>query len=115
MRKVLRQLVEPLGYEILEAGDSIEAIMTLSENPDTELALIDAEMLGTDIGEFLGRIRAGTSLRNIKCVVVTAKANPNMIDDFDPADVGFLLKPFTPEMLMSKFQELGLDAPLLVV
>lgn len=108
MRRILRQIVEPLGFEIAEAGNGIEGLQRLSEFPDTELALVDWNMPEMNGIDFVKTVRSDPSNQRIKLVMVTTETEPSkmaraLINGVDE----FLMKPFTPEMLIDKLQLIG--------
>lgn len=108
MRRILRQIVEPLGFEISEAGNGIEGLQKLGEFPNTELVLVDWNMPEMNGIEFVKAVRTNPVHQKIKLVMVTTETEPskmaralmNGVDEF-------LMKPFTPEMLIDKLQLIG--------
>lgn len=108
MRRILRQIVEPLGFEIAEAGNGIEGLQRLSEHPDTELVLVDWNMPEMNGIDFVKTVRSEPGNQRIKLVMVTTETEPSkmaraLISGVDE----FLMKPFTPEMLIDKLQLIG--------
>jgi two-component system chemotaxis response regulator CheY len=112
MRRILRQIVEPLGFEIAEAGHGIEGLARLSEHPDTELVLVDWNMPEMNGIDFVKAVRENPQYEHVKMVMVTTETEPskmaralmNGVDEF-------LMKPFTPEMLIGKLQLIGVSVP----
>ena len=110
MRRILRQIVEPLGFDIVEAGNGIEGLQRLSEFPDTELVLVDWNMPEMNGIEFVKTVRSEPSNQRIKLVMVTTETEPSkmaraLINGVDE----FLMKPFTPEMLIDKLHLIGVS------
>ena len=108
MRRILRQIVEPLGFSIAEAGNGIEGLQRLGEFPNTELVLVDWNMPEMNGIEFVKTVRSDPSNQRIKLVMVTTETEPSkmaraLINGVDE----FLMKPFTPEMLIDKLQLIG--------
>ena len=44
MRRILRQIVEPLGFEVTEAGDGQQGLEALAGEEDFEVTLVDWTM-----------------------------------------------------------------------
>jgi two-component system chemotaxis response regulator CheY len=108
MRRILRTIVEPLGFEIEEAGHGIEGLHRLAERPDTELALVDWNMPEMDGIAFVKEVRANPAYQNLKLVMVTTETEPSKMARALMAGVDeFVMKPFTPDILLSKLQLIG--------
>jgi len=74
-RSVLRDMLAPLGFRILEAEDGAKALeLALAERPD--LVLMDLRMPGTGGIEAARRIKAGTGPEPVHVIAVSASAFP---------------------------------------
>lgn len=114
MRRILRKIVEPLGFEIAEAGHGIEGLQRLAEQPDTELALVDWNMPEMNGLEFVKAVRANPSYERIKLVMVTTETEPAKMARALMAGVDeFVMKPFTPQILLEKLQLIGVEMPVM--
>lgn len=112
MRRILRQIVEPLGFEIAEAGDGTEGLKELAKHPDTELALVDWNMPKMNGFEMIKVVRSNSANSRLKIVMVTTETEPAKMARALMAGVDeFLMKPFTPEMLLDKLQLIGVTMP----
>ena len=112
MRRILRQIVEPLGFEIAEAGHGIEALERLNENPQMELVLVDWNMPEMNGIEFVKVVRADPTNDRMKLVMVTTETEPSKMARALMTGVDeFLMKPFTPEMLIDKLHLIGVALP----
>ena len=112
MRHVLRKIVEPLGFQITDAGHGLEGLERLKEHPDTELALVDWNMPEMNGFEFVKAVRADSKYENMKIVMVTTETEPTKMARALMAGADeFLMKPFTPEMLLDKLQLIGVTIP----
>lgn len=108
MRHVLKRIVEPLGFEIAEAGNGLEALQRLKEFPGAELALVDWNMPEMNGFEFVKAVRAETVYAEMKIVMVTTETEPTKMARALMAGADeFLMKPFTPEMLLDKLNLIG--------
>jgi two-component system chemotaxis response regulator CheY len=114
MRRILRSIVEPLGFEITEAGNGIEGLQQLVERPNTELALVDWNMPEMNGLDFVKAVRANSIYERIKLVMVTTETEPAKMARALMAGVDeFVMKPFTKDILLDKLQLIGVTMPVL--
>jgi DNA-binding response OmpR family regulator len=94
LRRMWRLALNFAGFEILEAGDGVEALYLIEQHlPD--LVVLDLGLPRLDGLSVLQEIAAHAFTRHIPIVVVTAST-----DDLAQVDVPCILrKPFTPEQL----------------
>ena len=100
-RAVLSHLLEPIGFEIVEAEQGAEALKAMhKKTPD--LVITDLAMPVMDGFEFLRQIRSSEKLQATKTIMVSAAATPldqqtalnSGVDDFlvKPVDAGKLFE-----------------------
>ncbi|GGJ82207.1 response regulator [Pilimelia anulata] len=110
MRRILRRIVEGLGFTAVEAGDgqaALDAIAALDTPPD--LALVDWNMPVMDGLAFVSAVRAEPGLRRMTVVMVTTESEQSQIVRALAAGAHeYVIKPFTPESLAEKLALLGL-------
>ena len=113
MRRILRQIVEPLGFRILEAGDGQEGLDRLREHfPDVELTLVDWNMPVMNGLEFVKTVRADDQYQQMKIAMVTTETEPAQMARALMAGVDeFVMKPFTSEILIEKLRLIGVQCP----
>jgi len=113
MRRILRQIVEPLGFRILEAGDGQEGLDRLGEHyPDVELTLVDWNMPVMNGLEFVKTVRADNQYQQMKIAMVTTETEPAQMARALMAGVDeFVMKPFTSEILIEKLRLIGVQCP----
>ena len=112
MRHILRKIVEPLGFQVLEAAHGIEGLERLNEHPDIGLVLVDWNMPEMNGFEFIQAVRANPIYEKLKLVMVTTETEPSKMARALMAGVDeFLMKPFIPEMLLEKLQLIGVSLP----
>jgi two-component system cell cycle response regulator DivK len=95
-------LLEKNGYEVITAGDGLEAIEKAKmEKPD--LILMDMQLPEMDGFEATRRIKSIPEMSHIPIVAVTSYA---MVGDKEKAlavgCVGYIEKPFMPETFVSE-------------
>ena len=113
MRRILRQIVEPLGFHILEAGDGQEGLERLEQyHPDVELTLVDWNMPVMNGLEFVKAVRGDDQYQQMKIAMVTTETEPAQMARALMAGVDeFVMKPFTTEILIEKLKLIGVECP----
>lgn len=101
-RELLRNILEPRGYEIVEAIDGLDALGKASEH-QPDLILLDLHMPQLNGMEVLARLRADPRFRSTPVIALTASA---MHGDREKAlAAGFnsyLTKPVSLEVLRTE-------------
>jgi two-component system chemotaxis sensor kinase CheA len=100
-RKIMRQALEPLGVQILEAKDGMEALEVLKKN-DVDAMLIDIEMPRMDGYTLAQEIRKYNKYRKLPLIAVTSRTTKS--DRVRGVEVGmneYITKPYTPEYLQN--------------
>jgi len=104
-RRIVRDLLTPSGYEVVEAVTGDEGVsMAGTHRPD--LILMDIQLPGLDGYEATRRIKADPALRAIPIIVVTSYALSG--DDVKAREAGcdaYVTKPFSPRALLAKIRE----------
>ena len=112
IRHILRKIIEPLGFQVLEAAHGIEGLERLNEHPDIGLALVDWNMPEMNGLEFTQAVRANPIFEKLKLVMITSETDPSKVAQALMAGVDeFLMKPFMSEMLLAKLQLIGVSLP----
>ncbi len=108
VRKIARRILEAMAFSIVEAEDGEKALEACRRGlPDA--ILLDWNMPVMDGYEFLTRLRGMPDGNRPKVVFCTTE---NGIDHIARAlDAGaneYIMKPFDKDIVMAKFQEVGL-------
>lgn len=110
MRRILRQIVEPLGFEIMEAGNGQEGLACLHQVDHVELVLVDWNMPVMNGLEFVKAVRSDDGWRDMKLVMVTTETEPAQMARALMAGVDeFVMKPFTADILLDKLRLIGVN------
>ena len=105
-RGLIRDVLGPHGYEILEACDGREAL-ALIERTRPDLVLLDIEMPFLDGYAVLGALRSDPRFPNLPIVAVTALALQSERDKERSAGFdAYLTKPISPAVLRSQVKTL---------
>src|SRR5882724_599974 len=108
VRDQVRLVLEPAGYEVLEAGDGNEGINQFRDHLDLAMAICDVNMPGmTGIG-MLESLKASGLGRGLPIVMLTTEGQPALIQKAKQAGArGWIVKPFKPEQLLATVQKLA--------
>jgi len=100
--RVLRQALEPQGYQIQVAGDGRSAIEIATEtHPD--LILLDVQMPEMDGFEACRRLKADSATADIPVIFVTARAETeSVVRGFEVGSVDYIIKPFQTEEVLAR-------------
>lgn len=117
IRVIIKNTVKGLGYDVLEASNSEEALKVLEKDySEIGLILLDWNMPGMNGFELLKIIKSNPDYKNIPTMMVTTEGErANVIMAIQVGAENYLTKPFTPEDLSTKILEclgLGLDNSL---
>lgn len=104
-RRIVRDLLTSVGYEIIEAltgEDGVQAAAT--HVPD--LILMDIQLPVIDGYEATRRIKAKPELQHIPIIAVTSYAlSGDDVKAFEAGCNGYVSKPFSPRALLAKIRE----------
>jgi two-component system cell cycle response regulator DivK len=104
-RRLLRDLLTSVGYELIEAITGEEGV-AIAEAQLPDLILMDIQLPGIDGYEVTRRIKANPALRHIPVIAVTSYALSG--DDVKALEAGcdaYVTKPFDPAELLAKIGE----------
>lgn len=109
MRRILRRIIEPLGFNILEAEHGQEGLNQLQQRINAvDLILVDWNMPVMDGLQFVKALRSDKTIPHISVVMVTTETEPAQMARALMAGVDeFVMKPFTAEVLIEKLQLIG--------
>ena len=100
MRKLVRDFLEREGYEVLEAGDGMEAIDLFYEEKKIALCILDVMMQKMDGWQVCKEIR---SLSKVPIIMLTARGEEH--DELKGFQLGadeYISKPFSPKILVAR-------------
>jgi two-component system cell cycle response regulator DivK len=104
-RQILRDLLIPAGYDLVEAWDGEAAVVKAkSEKPD--LILMDIQLPGIDGYEATRRIKADPALMATPIIAITSYALSGDEEKTRAAGCdGYVAKPYSPRALLKKIRE----------
>ena len=103
MRIIIRQIVQEIGLETLEARNGVEALEQLKQNPDLELVLLDWNMPAMNGFEFIQAVRSDRAYDAVRILMVTSEAQSDKVMQALKAGANeYLMKPFSKDVLLAK-------------
>lgn len=102
MRKLVKDFLVRKNYEVLEAGDGVEAVDIFLENKDISLIILDVMMPRMDGWEVCEEIR---SYSQVPIIMLTAKSDER--DELQGFELGvdeYISKPFSPKILVARVE-----------
>lgn len=111
IRKFLKIHLAKLGYEVMEAGDGVQAIEQLGKD-DFDLLICDILMPRKDGWEVIREVKSNPKTKTLPVIALTAKNEDS--DMFKGYDLGvnyYMTKPFTKAQLIYGLKLMFGDLP----
>ena len=107
VRKIIRSVIDVLGYDFIEAEDGEDALLLLeTEHNDTDLILLDWNMPGLSGYEVLQILKGDERFKDIPVMMVTTESEKsNIVSAVRAGAINYLTKPFSNEDLLMKIME----------
>ncbi len=100
MRKLVRDFLERAGFQVLEAGDGMEALDLFYEDQGISLIILDVMMPKMDGWEVCREIRKESK---VPIIMLTARGEER--DELNGFELGvdeYISKPFSPKILVAR-------------
>ena len=111
IRKAIRRIIEPMGFDVAEAGDGVDAMGRMEAGPAPDAILLDVEMPEMDGLTFLKQLRGRPDLPQppvIMCTTVHAMAT--IAEAIQSGANEYVMKPFNEAIIGEKLEGIGLVA-----
>lgn len=103
-QNLLRQTLEPRGFEVLLASDG-ETAVKVAGRAKPDLILLDILMPGMDGYETCRRLKAAEATRGIPVIFITAQhETPNIVAGFGVGGVDYITKPFQAAEVLARVE-----------
>ncbi len=102
MRKLVRDFLEREGFQVLEAGDGMEAMDIFYENRDIALMILDVMMPRMDGWQVCREVRQSSK---VPIIMLTARGEER--DELQGFSLGvdeYISKPFSPKILVARVE-----------
>ena len=104
-RRILRDLLTSVGYEVVEAVTGVEGVAS-AEAHRPDLILMDIQLPGLDGYEATRQIKNNPKLSKIPIIVVTSYAlSGDDVKAFEAGCDAYVAKPFSPREMLAKIRE----------
>jgi two-component system cell cycle response regulator DivK len=104
-RRIMRDLLTSVGYELIEAVTGEEGVSS-AEDHVPDLILMDIQLPGIDGYETTRRIKGNPALQHIPIIAVTSYAlSGDDVKAYEAGCNGYVSKPFSPRALLAKIRE----------
>lgn len=105
VRTMMKNILEPEGFEVYEAENGVIGLNAIKETTDFDIILLDWEMPEMDGLSFLIEVRENKLAPNTKIIMLTAlNKMANVLKAIDAGADEYIMKPFTPEIVLEKIQ-----------
>ncbi|MEM7498076.1 MAG: response regulator [Pseudomonadota bacterium] len=106
IRAALRETLEELGFDVLEAEDGVHGFEVLSAN-EVDLLITDLNMPNVNGLDLIRKVRAEPRYEGLPVVMLTTENQPDKMKEGREAGAsGWIVKPFNElqiEMIIKKF------------
>jgi len=110
MRRILARYLQELGFEVVEAGSGIEALVLAPRIEGLRLLLLDWNMPEMDGRTLLQRLREDPEFADLPIMMVTTESEMEQVEVALQAGASeYLMKPFDRQALLEKLLLLGFD------
>ena len=111
VRRILRDVLEEIGYEVIEADNGRAAMECLESEADVELVLTDWDMPVMDGVTLLRNLRAHSEYHELPVVMVTQNSRPESVREALRAGASdYIMKPFSRGGILKRLTALGCTA-----
>ncbi len=106
IRRILTRTLQDFGYETVEAGNGLEALVTIeSLQTPLNLILLDWNMPEMNGLEFLRRLRSDRRFDAVKLMMVTTETQAEqMLEALEAGANEYVMKPFTRDIIEDKLR-----------
>lgn len=109
MRSILSRMLRQLEFEVVEAANGKEALDQLKGLGKVDLALVDWNMPEMNGFDFVRAVRAEHIYDGVLLMMVTTETEmENVVRALAAGANEYVMKPFTPEVIMEKLQMFGM-------
>ncbi len=102
-RKIIKSML--VGHNVLLAGDGIEALRTIEDNPDVDILLLDLDMPNRDGIQVLELLRSDKRYKKLRIIILTNYGElENEIKGLQLGAVDYIRKPIHMESLKARIE-----------
>ncbi|MCH8156913.1 MAG: response regulator [Nitrospinae bacterium] len=110
IRLILGQILESIGFEVVDAADGAEALEKLKTAGKLDLALVDWNMPVMNGFEFVVEVRKNKQYDDLPLMMVTTETEmAQVVKALEAGANEYVMKPFTKEMIVEKLNLMGIS------
>lgn len=107
MRQIIRKILEDLGFLNVREADDGDTALPILDDEEFGLVISDWNMKRMQGIDLLRNIRSNEKTKHIPVMLVTAEIKKSqVIEAINAGANGYIAKPFTPETLRDKLNEM---------
>ena len=112
IRLILTQILQDIGYQVIDAPDGLEAFKMLKEQENVGLILVDWNMPKMNGLEFVLEVRKNPDYKDIRLMMVTTETEmAQVVKALEAGADEYVMKPFTREAITEKLALMGMSVP----
>ena len=109
IRRIISDIMKQLNFEVLEAGNGLEALDRLQQYGAPDIVLVDWNMPEMNGLEFIKAVRANPIYSDLPLMMVTTETEMERMALAFMAGVNeYVMKPFDKQTIHDKLQLLGI-------
>lgn len=107
VRRQVRMVLAPAGYEVIEAGDGAEGAEQIQSNRGASLAICDINMPRLSGLDLLEKVSLQDP-KHVPFIMLTTEGAPDLIERAVLLGAkGWIVKPFKPDLLLATVRKLA--------
>ena len=111
IRLILAQILQDIGYHVIDAADGLEALKLLKEQEKVDLVLVDWNMPKMNGLEFITAVRKDPVYNDTRLMMVTTETEmAQVVKALEAGANEYVMKPFTRETIIEKLALMGMPA-----
>lgn len=109
IRLILGNILKDLGFDVVNAGNGLEAMEQMKAQEKIDFALVDWNMPEMNGYEFVCAVRKENAYKDVLLMMVTTETEMSQVVKALEAGANeYVMKPFTKEMITEKLTLMGI-------
>ena len=109
IRLILAQILQDIGYHVIDAADGLEALKLLKEQEKVDLVMVDWNMPKMNGLDFVLEVRKDPAYNDTRLMMVTTETEMGqVVKALEAGADEYVMKPFTRETIIEKLALMGM-------
>ena len=109
IRLILGNILKDLGFEVVDAGNGLEAMDQMKAPGKIDFAMVDWNMPEMNGYEFVCAVRKEDEYKDVRLMMVTTETEMSQVVKALEAGANeYVMKPFTKDMITEKLTLMGI-------